>query len=343
MRLSDFDYTLPPELVAQHPASPRDASRLLVLDRPTQRVAHRIFREIGDYLRAGDVLVANDTRVIPARLRGRRRGGGGAAELLLLRAVGGGAGSEEVWEALARPGRRLRPGAVVEVGPDSTLLEVVGRLPHGRRLVRLASGESMLDLLRRCGEVPLPPYIRDRCSGPEDYQTVYAREEGSVAAPTAGLHFTPELLARLQDQGVGLVTLTLHIGLGTFQNVRAEDVRTHRMESEHLTLTPQAAAAINARQGRLIAVGTSAVRALETAAAPDGRLQAYSGWTDLFITPGHAFRATEGLVTNFHLPRTTLLMLVCAFAGREAVLRAYAEAVAERYRFYSFGDAMLVL
>ncbi len=343
MRLSDFDYALPPELIAQRPASPRDASRLLVLDRSTKRTAHRIFREIGDYLRGGDILVVNDTRVIPARLRGRRRSGGGAVELLLLRPSGGRSGGEGAWEALARPGRRLPPGTIVEVGPRAAPLEVVGRLPDGRRLVRLASGESMLDLLRHCGEVPLPPYIRDRCSGPEDYQTVYAREEGSVAAPTAGLHFTPELLARLGDGGVGLVTLTLHIGIGTFQSVRTEDVREHRMEAEHSTIAPEAASAINARRGRLIAVGTSAVRALETAAGPHGRIQACSGWTDLFITPGYAFRAVQGLVTNFHLPRTTLLMLVAAFAGREAVLKAYAEAVRERYRFYSFGDAMLIL
>lgn len=343
MRLSDFDYALPPELIAQRPASPRDASRLLVLDRSTQRTAHRIFREIGDYLREGDTLVVNDTRVIPARLRGRRRVGGGTVELLLLRPTGGGLGPEGDWEALARPGRRLPPGTIVEVGPGATSLEVVGRLPDGRRLVRLLSSGTMLDLLRTCGEVPLPPYIRSGGTSPDDYQTVYARAEGSVAAPTAGLHFTPELLSRLRDQGVGLVTLTLHIGIGTFQSVRTEDVREHRMEAEHSTITPEAASAINARRGRLIAVGTSVVRALETAAAPDGRIQPYDGWTDLFITPGYAFRAVEGLVTNFHLPRTTLLMLVCALAGREAILRAYAEAVRERYRFYSFGDAMLIL
>lgn len=343
MRLSDFDYTLPPELIAQRPASPRDASRLLVLDRSSGRAEHRIFREVGDYLREGDTLVVNDTRVIPARLRGRRRTGGGAVELLLLRPSGGRLEGDCDWEALARPGRRLPPGTIVEVGPQATPLEVVGRLPDGRRLVRLLLGGSMLDLLRSCGEVPLPPYIRGDGSGPGDYQTVYAREEGAVAAPTAGLHFTPELLSRLGDQGVGLVALTLHIGIGTFQSVRAEDVREHRMEAEHFSIAPEAAAEVNARSGRLIAVGTSVVRALETAAAPDGRLQAYSGWTDLFITPGYAFRAVGGLVTNFHLPKTTLLMLVSAFAGREAILRVYAEAVRERYRFYSFGDAMLIL
>jgi len=343
MRLSDFDYTLPPELIAQRPAAPRDASRLLVLDRSNGRTTHRVFREIGDFLRTGDTLVVNDTRVIPARLRGRRRSGGGAVELLLLRPSGGSLGGDCDWEALARPGRRLPPGTIVEVGPHATPLEVVGRLPDGRRLVRLLSGGTMLDLLRSCGEVPLPPYIRGDGSGPDDYQTVYARADGAVAAPTAGLHFTPELLSRLRDKGVGLVTLTLHIGIGTFQSVRTEDVREHRMEAEHSSITPEAAAEVNARRGRLIAVGTSVVRALETAAGPDGRLQAHSGWTDLFITPGYAFRAVAGLVTNFHLPRTTLLMLVCAFAGREAILRAYAEAVRERYRFYSFGDAMLIL
>lgn len=343
MRLSDFDYTLPPELIAQRPASPRDSSRLLVLDRLGGRTAHRAFRDIGDFLRSGDTLVVNDTRVIPARLRGRRRSGGGAVELLLLRPHGGRPAGELDWEALARPGRRLPLGAVVEVGPHATPLEVVGRLPDGRRLVRLLSGGTMLDLLRSCGEVPLPPYIRGDGTDPEDYQTVYAREEGAVAAPTAGLHFTPELLARLRDQGVGLVMLTLHIGIGTFQSVRTEDAREHRMEAEYALITPEAAAEVNARRGRLIAVGTSAVRALESAAAPDGLIQAYNGWTDLFITPGYDFRAVAGLVTNFHLPKTTLLMLVCALAGREAILRAYAEAVRERYRFYSFGDAMLIL
>lgn len=346
MRLADFDYTLPPELIAQRPVSPRDASRLLVLDRTTGHIAHRVFRDIGDYLRPGDVLVVNDTRVLPARLRGRRERTGGAVELLLLRPTRFAGALDGAWEALVRPGRRFRQGVVVEIGAGAARVEIGERLPDGRRMIRLQSGGEMLDVLHRAGETPLPPYIHSAADTPAiraAYQTVYARTDGAVAAPTAGLHFTPELLERLKEQGVNIVTLTLHIGLGTFQPVLSEDIRAHRMEVEHATITSEAAGAINARRGRLVAVGTSAVRALETAATPDGRVTEWSGWTDLFITPGYAFRAVQALVTNFHLPRTTLLMLVSAFAGRDRVLRAYEEAILGRYRFYSFGDAMLVL
>ncbi len=337
-RLVDFDYALPPDLIAQRPASPRDASRLLVLERATGRIAHRIFRGIGEFLRPGDVLVLNDTRVLPARLRGRRRGSGGAVEVLLLRPAADGA-----WESLVRPGRRIRPGTIVEVGPDASAVEIGERLPGGRRAVRVPSGEPMMDLMRRAGEAPLPPYIRRPVNDPGDYQTVYARVDGAVAAPTAGLHFTPELLERLRDQGVEIVTLTLHVGPGTFQPVLVDDVREHRMEGEHYAITADAAGVIDACRGRVVAVGTTAARALETVALPDGRVSAGSGWTDLFILPGFQFRAVQALATNFHLPRTTLLMLVSAFAGREIILRAYAEAIRERYRFYSFGDAMLIL
>ena len=338
MRLADFDYPLPKDLIAQQPVSPRDASRLLVVERASGRLMHRTFREIVDYLHDGDVLVVNDTRVLPARLRGRRAGTGGAVELLLLRPSENGA-----WEALVRPGRRVRDGTIVEVGAGATPVRIGARLPDGRRMISLPSGGEMMDLLRRAGEVPLPPYIKRTPDDPEAYQTVYAREDGAVAAPTAGLHFTPELLEQLRQRGVGVVTLTLHVGLGTFQPVTVDDIRQHRMEVEHYTIPPQAAAAINDRRGRLVAVGTTTVRALETAPGAGGRVSAGSGWTDLFIYPGFAFRAVEALVTNFHLPRTTLLMLVCAFAGRELVLRAYEEAIRERYRFYSFGDAMLIL
>ncbi len=338
MRLADFDYRLPAELVAQRPVSPRDASRVLVVHRDTGSLEHRIFREIGDYLTAGDVLVVNDTRVLPARLRGRRVPGGGAAEVFLLRSAAGGS-----WEALVRPGRRLHQGTIVEVGRRAVRLEIGERLADGRRVVRVLGGGDMLDVLREAGEVPLPPYIHAPVQDPGEYQTVYARADGAVAAPTAGLHFTPELLARLRGQGVEIVTLTLHIGLGTFQRVAADDIRDHRMEVEHYTITPEAAAAVNARRGRLVAVGTSTVRALETVAAGDGRIAAATGWSGLFIYPGFAFRLVEGLVTNFHLPKTTLLMLVCAFAGRDLILRAYDEAMRQRYRFYSFGDAMLIL
>jgi len=343
MRLADFDYTLPSDLIAQQPASPRDASRLLVVNRATGRLMHRVFREIGDYLQEGDVAVVNDTRVLPARLRGRRAATGGAVEVLLLRPAEGGKAGDGAWEALVRPGRRVRDGTIVEVGTGATPVRIGARLPDGRRMISLPSGGEMMDLLRRAGEVPLPPYIKRIPDDPEAYQTVYAREDGAVAAPTAGLHFTPELLEQLRQRGVGIVTLTLHVGLGTFQPVTVDDIRQHRMEVEHYTIPPQAAVAINNRRGRLVAVGTTTVRALETAADGGGRVSAGSGWTDLFIYPGFTFRAVEALVTNFHLPRTTLLMLVCAFAGRELVLRAYAEATRERYRFYSFGDAMLVL
>ncbi len=338
MRPADFDYALPPELVAQRPASPRDASRLLVVDRATGHLAHRVFRDVGEYLCAGDILAVNDTRVLPARLRGRRVPTGGAIELLLLRPATDGA-----WEALVRPGRRLTKGSVVAVGSPAVLVEIGERLADGRRAVRPAGGGEMLDVLRHAGEVPLPPYIHTPVQDPGEYQTVYARADGAVAAPTAGLHFTPELLDRLRARGIEIVTLTLHIGLGTFQRVQTDDIREHQMEVEHYTITPEVAAAVNGRRGRLVAVGTSTVRALETVAANDGRVGAGSGWTDLFIYPGCAFRAVQALVTNFHLPRTTLLMLVSAFAGRELLLRAYDEAIRERYRFYSFGDAMLVI
>jgi len=338
MRLADFDYTLPADLVAQRPASPRDASRLLVVHRDTQAIDHRTFGEIGAYLRTGDVLVVNDTRVLPARLRGHRVPGGGAAEIFLLRPAAGGS-----WEALVRPGRRLRRGSVIGVGRQAIHLEIGDRLADGRRMVRVLDGRDMLEVLREAGEVPLPPYIHTPVRDPSEYQTVYARTDGAVAAPTAGLHFTPELLAHLRAQGVEIVTLTLHIGLGTFQRVLTDDIREHRMEVEHYTITPEAAAAVNNRRGRLVAVGTSTVRALEPAVTADGRLAAASGWTDLFLYPGAAFRAVQVMITNFHLPKTTLLMLVCAFAGRDLVLHAYEEAIRRRYRFYSFGDAMLIL
>jgi S-adenosylmethionine:tRNA ribosyltransferase-isomerase len=343
MRLADFDYALPVELIAQRPVSPRDASRLLVVDRGSGRLSHRTFREIGDYLRPGDALVVNDTRVLPARLRGRRAGTGGAVEVLVLRAAADGA-----WEALVQPGQRLREGMIVEIQADQTggppiALRIGARLPDGRRLVSLPAGQDMVAVLHTAGEVPVPPYIKRVPDDPEDYQTVYARVEGAVAAPTAGLHFTPGLLDALRGRGVRVIALTLHVGLGTFQAVTADDITQHRMDREHYTISPEAAAAINGRRGRLVAVGTTVVRALEGAAGPDGRVAAGSRWTDLFICPGVAFRAIEALVTNFHLPRTTLLMLVCAFAGRELILRAYDEAIRARYRFYSFGDAMLIL
>jgi S-adenosylmethionine:tRNA ribosyltransferase-isomerase len=338
MRLADFDYTLPSELIAQQPAAPRDASRLLVVDRAAGCIIHRVFRDIGEYLHAGDVLVLNDTRVIPARLPARRAATGGRVEILLLRPGEGGC-----WEALVRPGRRMRTGTIVEVGPQAARIQIEGRLPNGHWAVRRLDGGEMTGLLRQAGEMPLPPYIRRPLDDPAQYQTVYARADGAVAAPTAGLHFTPELLDRLRVQGITVVALTLHVGPGTFQPVLVEDVRGHRMEPEHYAITPDAAAAINDRRGRLVAVGTTTVRCLETAAGPDGRIAAGAGWTNLFIVPGFQFRVVRAMVTNFHLPRTTLLMLVSAFAGRDLIRRAYDTAIGERYRFYSFGDAMLIV
>jgi S-adenosylmethionine:tRNA ribosyltransferase-isomerase len=344
IRLSDYDYELPPELIAQQPIEPRDAARLLVLDRRTGRIEHRIFREIGDYLQPGDLLVVNDSRVLPARLFGRR-GTGGQVELLLLQARGDGR-----WEALARPARRLRPGEVLTILPRESGLAgpapatILERLEEGRVLVQLPA--QVLDALDRYGHVPLPPYIRQALRDPERYQTVYARELGSVAAPTAGLHFTPELLERLQRLGVGLARVTLHVGLGTFKPVQVEDVRQHRMHAEWYHVPAETLSAIRStreRGHRVVAVGTTSARTLESISDRLDEPGDLTGWTDLFIVPGHRWRVVDALITNFHLPRSTLLLLVCSFAGRELVFRAYREAVERGYRFYSFGDATLIL
>ncbi len=344
LRLSEYDYELPPELIAQEPIEPRDAARLLVLDRRTGRIEHRIFREIGDYLQPGDLLVVNDSRVLPARLFGRRATGG-QVELLLLQARGDGH-----WEALARPARRLRPGEVIAILPRESEhaqlapATIVERLEEGRVLVQLPP--EVLDALDRYGHVPLPPYIRRALRDPERYQTVYARELGSVAAPTAGLHFTPELLDRLQRSGVGLARVTLHVGLGTFKPVQVEDARQHRMHAEWYHVPAETLAAIRSarEQGRrVVAVGTTSARTLESIPDRLDESGELTGWTDLYIVPGHRWRVVDALITNFHLPRSTLLLLVSSFAGRELIFRAYREAVERGYRFYSFGDAMLIL
>lgn len=335
LHLAEFDYPLPEGAIAQHPA-PRGASRLLALDREG-RERHRRVRDLPALLRPGDLLVVNDTRVIPARVFARRPGGG-RVELLLVERR-----DAEQWEALARPGRRARPGALLELAPGLTA-EVVETAPTGRRLVRFS--EPIEPHLERLGHVPLPPYIR-RDDEPEDrerYQTVYARRPGAVAAPTAGLHLSEELLAALAAAGVERAAVTLHVGPGTFKPVTAERVTAHRMESERYEIDEAAAQAVRrtrARGGRIVAVGTTVVRALESSAARRGEVAADSGATDLFVTPGFRFRAVDVLLTNFHLPRSTLLLLVAAFAGRERVLAAYTEAVAAGYRFYSYGDAML--
>jgi S-adenosylmethionine:tRNA ribosyltransferase-isomerase len=333
-----------------------------VLHRRTGQVDRRIFRDLPAYLTPRDTLVLNDTRVIPARLSGQKASGG-AVEVLLLRPAGAahaGAWSlsapaeaagaargveDERWETLVRPGRRVRRGTEL-VFPAGLRGRVLESHPSGVRVVAFASPRGVLAAAHEIGAPPLPPYIHAALHDPEEYQTVYAAAEGAVAAPTAGLHFTPGLLQEIEGRGVGVVRLTMHIGLGTFRPVTSEDVTVHRMDAEWFRVSPEAAEGINTRRaagGRVIAVGTSVVRALETAAAPSGGIRAAEGWSEVFIYPGYRFRATDALVTNFHLPRTTLLMLVSALAGREVILRAYADAIREGYRFYSFGDAMLIV
>lgn len=341
MRLSDFDYDLPKELIAQKPVEPRDASRLMVVDRSSGAIAHRYFRDLPEYLRPGDALVVNETRVMPARLLGSRERTGGAMEVLLLKRL-----SQNRWETLMKPGRKARPGERIVFGDGLLVATVVGPTDFGGRVLDFQYEGVFEHLLERLGQMPLPPYIHEQLDEPERYQTVYAREWGSAAAPTAGLHFTPELLDRLAWLGVEVHKITLHVGLGTFRPVEVEDPTQHKMHSEFYHVSPEAAAAINAvraRGGRLVAVGTTTVRTLETAADERGTLYPGEGWTDIFIYPGYRFKLVDSLVTNFHLPKSTLLMLVSALAGHELIMKAYREAVAERYRFFSFGDAMFIL
>lgn len=342
LKTSDFDYDLPEELIAQHPLAQRDASRLLVYDRKTGSVAHRVFHDLPGYLNAGDVLVLNDTRVIPARILGNKTDTGGKIEFLLLKRVDG-----DVWEALAKPARRAAPGTEFTFGGGRVRTVVLEALPEGMRRIKLLYDGVFEEALDAIGSMPLPPYIHERLGDPERYQTVYARERGSAAAPTAGLHFTPELLGEVERKGIRVVRVLLHVGLGTFRPVAAEEVSEHKMHSEYYEVTEEAAAAINgarASGGRVVAVGTTSARTLETAAGEDGIVRSGRGWTDIFITPGYRFRAVDALVTNFHLPRSTLLMMIGAFAGsREEMLRVYALAVEEKYRFFSFGDAMLLV
>lgn len=340
MKTSDFDYELPAELIAQTPVEPRHAARLLVLDRQQETLVHSCFEQIGEFLHPGDLLVLNETRVIPARLYGRKAATGGRVEVLLIRSH-----DPFTWEALVG-GKGVRPGVrlTFEGGVTAEVLQV---LEGALRLIRFS--EQALQFLPLLGHVPLPPYIHVPLSDPERYQTVYAQTPGSAAAPTAGLHFTPELMQRLERAGVKFARVTLHVGLDTFAPVNEEDPTQHRIHTEWCQLSPQTAEAINeAAQagGRIVAVGTTSVRTLETAARhalPGKRVGAFEGQTDLFILPGFKFRAVDALITNFHLPRSTLLMLVSAFAGRERILQAYRVAVEQRYRFYSFGDAMLIV
>ena len=349
MHLSDFDYELPPELIAQEPLPERDASRLLVLNKASGAWAHHVFGELPQSLRAGDCLVQNDTRVIPARLLGTRKGSNKAIEILLTRPVGN-TQDPSGYEAMVRPARKLPPGAVVEVGTSRVEVEIVQSIDPRRRIVRFPPQFDIASFLDKEGHVPLPPYIErpDAPADKERYQTVYADAAGAVAAPTAGLHFTPELIATLEARGIFVVRITLHVGPGTFLPVTQEDPSQHTMDREFYRISSSAAYAIGRTRrsgGRIVAVGTTVVRALETAARQEEGIwgvAADEGWTEAFIYPPYDFRVVDALITNFHLPRSSLLMLVSAFAGREHILAAYREAVSQRYRFYSYGDAMLI-
>lgn len=340
MKTSDFDFDLPEELIAQTPLERRDASRLLVMDKTTGELEHRHFYELPQFLRKGDCLVLNNSRVLPARLIGQRLPGGGACEVLLLTEKGDG-----VWECLVRPGRRLKPGAKMTFGEGKLTATVEQELSDGNRLVKFHYEGIFLEVLEELGSMPLPPYIREKLEDKERYQTVYSKINGSAAAPTAGLHFTPELLQQIQDMGVKLCYVTLHVGLGTFRPVKAEDILEHEMHAEYCMISEEAAQTINETKqqgGRVICVGTTSCRTIESFAHEDGTMEAKSGWTNIFIYPGYRFKVLDGLITNFHLPQSTLIMLVSALAGREHVLHAYEEAVKEKYRFFSFGDAMLI-
>ena len=341
LKTHDFYYELPPELIAQTPLQKRDSSRLLVLGRESGQIEHRHFYDVIDYLKPGDTLVLNDSRVLPARLMGHRVPSGGAVEVLLLKDAGG-----DVWECLTRPGRKTPVGTQLCFGDGQLTAEVVEALDDGKKKVRFRYEGIFLEVLSQLGKMPLPPYIKEELQDQERYQTVYSRVNGSAAAPTAGLHFTPELLKKLRDKGVNLAWVTLHVGLGTFRPVKAEEITDHQMHSEFCMLSQQTADLLNRTRregGRIVCVGTTSCRTIESFAAEDGSFTERSGWTDIFIYPGYRFKAMDALITNFHLPESTLIMLVSAFAGRENVLHAYQVAVEQRYRFFSFGDAMIIL
>ena len=340
MKTSDFYYDLPQELIAQDPLEDRSSSRLLVLDRKTGEMEHRVFRDITEYLRPGDCLVVNNTKVIPARLLGVKEDTGAGIEILLLKRK-----ADNVWETLVKPGKKARPGARIVFGDGILKGEVLEVVDEGNRLIRFEYEGIFEEILDRLGQMPLPPYITHQLKDKKRYQTVYAEHDGSAAAPTAGLHFTPELLEEIQAKGVRLAHVTLHVGLGTFRPVKVEDVSQHHMHSEYYVVEEEQARLINdtrAAGGRVICVGTTSCRTLESAADEDGILRAGSGWTDIFIYPGYRFKIMDALITNFHLPESTLLMLVSAFADKEKIMKAYEEAVRQRYRFFSFGDAMFI-
>ena len=341
MKRQDFYYDLPQELIAQDPLEDRSSSRLLVLDKKTGETQHHTFREIVNYLNPGDCLVINDTKVIPARLIGAKEETGAKIEVLLLKRK-----QNDVWETLVKPGRKAKPGTRISFGDGLLKGEVIDVVDEGNRLIRFEYDGIFEEILDRLGQMPLPPYITHQLKDKDRYNTVYAAHEGSAAAPTAGLHFTPELLEEIGRKGVDIARVTLHVGLGTFRPVKVDDVENHHMHSEFYMIDEEAAEKINgakARGGRVICVGTTSCRTIESAADENGRLKACSGWTEIFIYPGYTFKVLDGLITNFHLPESTLIMLVSALAGREHVLAAYEDAVRERYRFFSFGDAMLII
>ena len=340
MKVSDFDYNLPKELIAQKAIEPRDASRLLILERKTKKITHRHFRDIVDYLYPGDVLVLNQTKVIPARLFGHKVPTGGRVEILLLKPL-----KENTWEALVRPGKRVHAGDVIDIANGGLRAQVIDYTQEGR-LLQFQNAQNFDALLQKLGQIPLPPYIKEKIEDPSRYQTVYASASGSVAAPTAGLHFTEELLEEIRKKGVRVTSLILHVGVGTFRPVKAEKAEEHHMHKEYYEVSQDAAQIINeTRQkgGRVVAVGTTVVRTLESVADENGIIYPGQGETELFIYPGYKFKAIDALLTNFHLPRSTLLMLVSAFAGIENIKTAYKEAIRQRYRFYSFGDAMFII
>ena len=340
MKTSDFYYDLPEELIAQDPLADRSASRLLHLDRETGEIQHTDFKHITRYLNPGDCLVINDTKVIPARLYGSKVGTDAGIEILLLKRKG-----DNVWETLVKPGKKAKPGTVISFGDGLLTGEVIDVVEEGNRLIRFHYEGIFEEILDKLGEMPLPPYITHKLEDKNRYQTVYAKNEGSAAAPTAGLHFTEELLEEIRQMGVNIAHVTLHVGLGTFRPVKVDDVEKHHMHSEFYVVEEDQAKLINDTKkngGRIISVGTTSCRTLESAADEDGNLEAKSGWTEIFIYPGYQFKIIDGLITNFHLPESTLLMLVSALAGKENIMKAYEEAVGERYRFFSFGDAMLI-
>ncbi len=341
MKRQDFYYELPEELIAQDPLVDRESSRLLVLDRESGVISHRVFREITEYLKAGDCLVINDTKVLPARLIGSREGTNGKIEILLLKRK-----ENNIWETLVKPGKKARVGTKIVFGDGLLTGEVIDIVEEGNRLIQFTYEGIFEEILDQLGQMPLPPYITHQLEDQNRYQTVYAEHTGSAAAPTAGLHFTPELLEKIEDMGVNIAKVTLHVGLGTFRPVKVEEITDHHMHSEFYQIDEEAAAKINRAKEcgkRVICVGTTSCRTVESAADESGKLRACSGWTEIFIYPGYRFKVLDCLITNFHLPESTLIMLVSALAGRETVLAAYEEAVREKYRFFSFGDAMLVM